>query len=273
MRLPQFVINAFTVADKRFSGNPAAVVPLDEWLPDTLLQAIAEQNNLAETAFVVVHPDESGARPLRWFTPAKEVRLCGHATLASAAALGSVLKFPGDALAFNTLSGVLTCERHEHGYAMDFPADPLPQASDDLRELAGQVLGKALPADRVREGVDDLFIALEAEREVLKFTADGAAVRAVPKRGVILTAPADPGSDYDVVSRCFYPEFGIDEDPATGSAHTAIGPYWCGRLGAERVVCRQASRRDARLTVRPHGEGRVSLRGRWDLFSVGEIDV
>ena len=273
MRLPQFVVNAFAVGDAPFTGNPAAVVPLDAWLPDEFLQRIAEQNNLAETAFVVVHPDETGARPLRWFTPAKEVRLCGHATLATAAVLDRVLKFEGERFAFSTLSGRLDCERRGDAYAMDFPADEAPAAGEELRVLAEAVAGRALEPARVREGKDDLFVALDDPAEVTGYRLDDAAIRAVPKRGVILSAAAGEADDHDVVSRCFYPEFGIDEDPATGSAHTLIGPYWCARLGRDRVTCRQASRRDARLTVADRPGGRVELGGRWRLFLAGEIEV
>ena len=275
MRLPQFVVNAFAVGDAPFTGNPAAVVPLDAWLPDGLLQRIAEQNNLAETAFVVVHPDETGARALRWFTPAKEVRLCGHATLATAAVLDRVLELDGEgeAFAFSTLSGRLGCERRGDAYGMDFPADPAPVAGEGLRVLAEAVVGRALEPARVREGKDDLFVALDDPGEVTGYALGEAAIRAVPKRGVILSAAAREEDDYDVVSRCFYPEFGIDEDPATGSAHTLIGPYWCARLGRERVTCRQASRRDGRLTVADRPGGRVELVGRWRLFLAGEIEV
>ena len=203
MRLPQFVINAFTIEDRPFTGNPAAVVPLDAWLPDATLQAIAEQNNLAETAFVVVHPDETGARALRWFTPAKEVRLCGHATLATAAALGSVLQFPGEVFAFSTRSGILTCRREGEAIAMDFPADAAPQASERLRVLAEAAVGRSLAPEAVREGHDDLFVALDDHGEVTDFTMKHEPIRAIDKRGVILSAASRAGSGFDVVSRCF----------------------------------------------------------------------
>ena len=273
MRLPQFVINAFTIDDQPFTGNPAAVVPLDAWLPDATLQAVAEQNNLAETAFVVVHPNETGARPLRWFTPAREVRLCGHATLAAAAALGSVLQFPGEAFAFSTLSGVLKCRRGGGAIAMDFPADPAPLAPERLRVLAEAVVGRPLDPQAVREGRDDLFVALDDDAEVTEYELADGPIRAIDKRGVILSAASREGSGFDVVSRCFYPEFGIDEDPVTGSAHTLIGPYWSARLGKPTVACRQASRRGGDVRVTPLGEGRVSLSGRWSLFLAGEIEV
>ena len=270
MRLPYFVADAFAAGP--FTGNPAAVVPLDAWVPDALMQAIAEQHNLAETAFVVVHPDEQGARALRWFTPAREVRLCGHATLATAFALCDVLKFPGAEFAFATLSGKLTCAREAPGrYRMTFPADeprPAGNLAAALRRIAGD---EHLAADRMAQGTDDALIAFGSAREVLDFEVPDSLVRALPKRGLIVTAPGEHG--YDVYSRCFYPEFGVDEDAATGSAHTLLGVYWSRRLGKSRLRCRQASRRGGDIDVHYAGAGEISLTGRVRLYAHGELET
>ncbi|MFK8058261.1 MAG: PhzF family phenazine biosynthesis protein [Saprospiraceae bacterium] len=268
MRLPIYIADAFTSGP--FTGNPAAVVPLGAWLPDETLQAIAEQNNLAETAFVITHPDENKARALRWFTPAREVNLCGHATLATAFVLHQVLKFKESTQRFNTLSGELVCSYSDGYWQMDFPADKALPAND-IHTLAEQVVGRELSSDQVFVGTDDAMIVLASAQDVLDYQPNDAAIRNVPKRGVILTAPRE--GETDVVSRCFYPEFGVDEDPATGSAHTLIGPYWSARLEKEELICVQASRRGGTLsTIYKKGE-RIQLRGRARLYLRGEIDV
>ncbi len=267
--LPLFVVNAFARAP--FTGNPAAVVPLDAWIPDKELQAIAEQNNLAETAFVLVHPDESGARPLRWFTPAREVRLCGHATLAAAFCLSEMLEFPDTALRFNTLSGELRCTKLSNGeWQLDFPADGAFVAPD-VHDLAEQVVGKRLRENQVFVGKDDAMVVLDAAAGVLDYEPNHLAIRRVPRRGIILTAAADPDAGYDVVSRCFYPEFGVDEDPVTGSAHALIAPYWSGVLGRDTLVCLQASRRGGFVTATYTGGERVLLAGGARAYASGEL--
>lgn len=268
MRLPIFIADAFS--DGPFTGNPAAVVPLEAWLPDATLQAIAEQNNLAETAFVVTLPDENKTRALRWFTPAREVNLCGHATLATAFVLHQVLRFKESTQRFNTLSGELICTYEIGSWTMDFPADIAMPASD-IHDVAEQVVGRSLSAGEVYVGTDDAMIVLATAEEVLNYLPNDAAIRRVPKRGVILTAPGL--GDADVISRCFYPEFGVDEDPVTGSAHTLIGPYWSKILGKEELVCEQASRRGGKLTTIYNGSERIHLRGRARLYLRGEIEI
>lgn len=266
MHLPVFIADAFAAGS--FTGNPAAVVPLDYWIEDSKMQAIAEQHNLAETAFVLVHPDDSGCRPLRWFTPAREVRLCGHATLASAYILGDVLKFSGDEFRFSTLSGELICKRVFGGWQLDFPADEALPAPD-LHELAEQVVGSTLHHDQVFVGRDDAMVVLAKAEDVLSYEPNHFAIRRVPRRGIILTAPGY--DNYDVVSRCFYPEFGVDEDPVTGFAHTLLGPYWSKRLGKSNLLCRQASRRGGDVEVHYDKGERVLLSGRARLYLKGEI--
>ena len=267
MRLPVYIADAFSAGP--FSGNPAAVVPLDDWIPDADMQAIAEQHNLAETAFVVVHLDEAGQRPLRWFTPAREVDLCGHATLATAFVLGDVLQFKEDAFGFTTRSGALQCMRGDRGWRMDFPADPGRPAGDALRQRAIAALPDTAEVLDVLEGRDDVLVVLAKAAMVESYVPDDAAIRDIPKRGLIVSARAR--ERHDVVSRCFYPEFGVDEDAATGSAHTLIGPYWATRLGKSDLVCRQASRRGATLYVTYAGGDRVQLEGAARLYLHGEL--
>ena len=268
MRLPIYIADAFSQGP--FTGNPAAVIPLGAWLPDTVLQAIAAQNNLSETAFVVTHPDENRARGLRWFTPTREVKLCGHATLATAFVLHQVLKFKESTQRFNTLSGELICEFNNGYWEMDFPADKALPASD-IHDLAELVIGHELSSGEVYVGTDDAMLVLATAEEVRNYEPNNTAIRRIPKRGVIITAPGR--GDVDVVSRCFYPEVGVDEDPVTGSAHTLIGPYWSERLGKPELLCEQASRRGGKLTVIHKKGERVHLRGRARLYLIGEINV
>lgn len=251
-RFPFAQIDAF--ADRPFTGNPAAVVPLDAWLDDAVLQAIAEENNLAETAFVV--PDASGAADyeLRWFTPAVEVAMCGHATLAS----GHYLLSADPARSRVTLRtrkvGILEVARDGDLYALSLPAHapapkPLPaivaalgiaEAVETLWHPAGYGLVVLESADQVRALTPD-FRKLAAEADTLN----------------IVTAP---GTDTDVISRVFAPTVGIDEDPVTGAAHTVLVPYWAARLGRDRFTAFQASRRGGHLDCTLVGD-RVILRG------------
>ena len=263
------IFNAF--CDGPFTGNPAAVIVLDRWLPDSLLQAIAEQHNLSETAYVLREPGANGRRHLRWFTPAREVRMCGHATLATAAALRSREGHSG-AIRFETLSGTLVCTHRDGLEVMDFPADEA-LAAPDLHELLEQALGRELRDDQVFVGTDDALVVLDEADQVTQYEIREACIARVPRRGLVITAPGPADSDFDVVSRCFYPEFGIVEDPATGSAHTLVGPYWSRRLGRRRLVCLQASRRRGYLTVDFDGGSRVQLSGRAERYLEGRVSL
>ena len=269
-----YVYNAFSHGP--FSGNPAAVVPYrtTDGLDAALMQAIAEQHNLAETAFVRLDGLADGAFALRWFTPAQEVRLCGHATLASAAVLRDTLDGGRDraAFAFETLSGRLTCRRDDAAWLMDFPADEPQAPPPAVAEAVAQVLGHAPAPDTLFVGGDDAMLVLPSAREVRAF-AKTEAIRAIPKRGLIVTGPGADGEASDVVSRCFYPEYGIDEDAATGSAHTLLGVYWSRRLGRERLRCQQASRRVGVLDVRYGGGSRIEIGGATDAYLTGTIRV
>ena len=246
-------IDAF--ANEPFSGNPAAVCVLDAPAPDAWMQALAAEMNLSETAFVV---PQDGAFRLRWFTPTVEVDLCGHATLASAHLLYESGRVDADdEVRFDTRSGRLVVKMDGAGrYTMDFPATP-PFASEALTGFADTFGIHPVWTGRTRF---DLFAEVESEEEVRSLNPDAGAVAALGARGVILTARADDASPYDVVSRFFAPGSGVPEDPVTGSAHCAIGPYWANRFETDALSCYQASARGGRVDVRVL-DGRVLLTG------------
>lgn len=242
-------VDAF--ADRPFTGNPAAVIPLDQWLPDETLQAIAEENNLSETAFTIPAEDGEADYELRWFTPAVEVVLCGHATLAS----GHVLIGDRPRIRFRTRrSGMLEVARDGDGYAMSLPAwtaepKPLPEV---LAALGCEARETLWHSGRYA------LVVLGSEAEVLAVRPD---FRALAAQGDILTIVTAPGDATDMVSRVFAAGAGIDEDPVTGSAHCISVPYWAGRLGKDGLTCFQASARSGRLTGRLDGD-RVILGGK-----------
>lgn len=252
MTFVRFVqVDAF--ADRPFTGNPAAVMLLDDWLDDTMLQAIAQENNLAETAFIVPAQGDADYE-LRWFTPEVEVAMCGHATLAS----GHVLlgDMPGsDRIRFRTRrAGVLEVTRDGEGYALDLPAwdskpGPLPEASAGI---GGD------PVETLWRESGYAILAYATEAEVRALSPDFRALRSL---GDILFIATAPGIATDVISRAFVPGAGIDEDPVTGSAHALLTPYWAKRLGRNRFTAFQASRRGGHLTCELRGD-RAVLTGR-----------
>jgi PhzF family phenazine biosynthesis protein len=259
MRIPLYQIDAF--ADRVFRGNPAAVCPLDAWLPDDVLQAIAAENNLAETAFFIPEGDAYG---LRWFTPVMEVDLCGHATLASAYVIMEYLAPQRASVGFTTRSGLLTVERDGDRLAMDFPArPPEPCAAPDalLQGLGGQ------PEAVLRSRDYFVLYATEAEVRALRPRMD--LLEKLDALGIIVTAP---GSDCDFVSRFFAPGAGIPEDPVTGSAHCTLVPYWAQRLGKRALHARQLSARGGELWCEDRGE-RVRIAGNAVRFLEGTIEV
>jgi PhzF family phenazine biosynthesis protein len=262
MRVPLYQVDAFT--SRLFSGNPAAVCPLSEWLPDSTMQAIAAENNLAETAFFVPQGD---AYLLRWFTPTVEVELCGHATLASGYVVTHILAPERRSVRFETVkAGRLEVTRDGDLLAMDFPAwPPEPQAADP-RILAA--LGSAPAQSFVARG-RTLVVYVRAE-DVAALRPDFAAMRRVPGADAIATAPGRDGVDF--VSRYFAPNYGVDEDPVTGSAHCVLTPYWAARLGKERLAARQVSARGGDLVCTLRGD-RVTLAGRAVLYLEGTITV
>lgn len=258
MKLDFFQIDAFTATV--FNGNPAAVVLLNQSHPDELLQSIAAENNLSETAFLLAGDGQYG---LRWFTPKAEVDLCGHATLASAHVLFHHRAYQGDALAFSTRSGLLTVRREAEGYCMDFPAvamKSVPAPADLILGLSG-----ATPST-VFLGADYLAV-FEDESAVARLAPDFSALARLPGRGVIATAP---GRDCDFVSRCFYPKLGVNEDPVTGSAHCQAAPYWAVQLGLSVLNAVQISDRPGQVGCRVRG-GRVDLLGDAVTYLQGSI--
>ncbi len=261
MRIPLYQVDAF--ADRPFTGNPAAVCPLDAWLPDAAMQAVAAENNLSETAFFV--PEGEGYR-LRWFTPTTEVDLCGHATLASAYVVFRWLSPQAGHVTFQTQqAGPLTVSRDGERLALDFPARR-PAPCDGIDEVTA-ALGRrpaALLAAR------DYVAVYDAADEVLALEPDFAAVAALDRFAVIVTAPGEGNVDF--VSRFFAPARGVNEDPVTGSSHCTLIPYWAERLGRERLEARQVSRRGGALSCALNGD-RVTIAGRAVLYLEGTITI
>lgn len=249
-RLRFVQVDAF--ADSAFSGNPAAVIPLEAWLPDSTMQSIAEENNLSETAFTVPAAGDADYE-LRWFTPTTEVALCGHATLAS----GHVL-IEGEAVRFRTRkAGVLTVGRDGDALTLDLPQTLVrPGDHPELLEALGAADGEVHLS---YSGAEETAIILLSDAEAVRALAPDIRKLAAIELMAIVTAPGDQG--HDVVSRVFVPAWGVDEDPVTGSAHAALGPFWCDRLGCDSFTAFQASRRGGRVEVRRTGD-RVILGGR-----------
>lgn len=248
MRIPIFQIDAF--ADRPFSGNPAAVMPLQEWLPDATLQAIAAENALSETAFFVVEPE--GYR-IRWFTPACEVDLCGHATLASAFVLFTELEPERTSVEFQSASGVLAVRRQGDLLALDFPSRP-PVPIPAVEGLEAALGAKVLETWKAR----DIVAVLDSETAVRALRPDMAALGNIDAFAVIVTAP---GTEADFVSRFFAPRKGVPEDPVTGSAHTTLTPFWAARLGKPRLRALQVGPRGGELFCEDLGP-RVAIAGR-----------
>jgi len=262
MRIPLYQIDAFT--SRIFGGNPAAVCPLTEWLPEATMQAIAAENNLAETAFFV--PQGEGYL-LRWFTPTVEVELCGHATLASGYAVMHILAPERRSVRFSTLkAGPLEVTRDGDLLAMDFPAWPPEGEAADPRVLAA--LGGAPAQSLVARG--RTLAVYDSAEDVAALSPDFAAMRRVPGASAIATAPGHDGVDF--VSRYFAPNHGIDEDWVTGSAHCVLTPYWAARLGKARLNARQISARGGELVCTLRGD-RVTIAGRAALYLEGTITV
>lgn len=265
MRIPLYQVDAF--ATRPFGGNPAAVCPLEAWPDDALLQAIAAENNLSETAFIVADGERYR---LRWFTPALEVNLCGHATLATAHVLFEELVPEREALFFDTLSGELAVRRTADGLTMDFPALP-PEPAQAAPEIVA-ALGaepEAVHPIRAIHGNRYLMAVFANEAEVAALVPDTRRLGRELKANVICTAP---GGNTDFVSRFFAPASGIDEDPVTGSAHCTLTPYWAGRLGRNRLAARQISRRGGDLVCELAGE-RVLLSGQCTTVLRGHLDL
>lgn len=261
MRTKMFQVDAF--ATRRFAGNPAAVVLLDAFLDDAVLQAIAAENNLAETAFLV--PDNGDYR-LRWFTPTIEVPLCGHATLASAAVVMERLEPGRQQVVFSSASGPLTVSRMDTGYVMDFPSRPSARAPipDGLAAALGTV-----PVE-VFANEFNYLVLVESEPTVRALAPKMDTLARLDRTGVIVTAHGSEG--YDFVSRYFAPAKGIPEDPVTGGAHCMLAPYWAQRLGKTEFRAYQASRRGGEIVCRVVGD-RVELEGSCAFYLEGEVEI
>jgi PhzF family phenazine biosynthesis protein len=250
MEIPFFQVDAFT--NVPFKGNPAAVCITDDAIPETIMQQIAAENNLAETAFVSRH---EGDFSLRWFTPVTEVPLCGHATLATAHILWQEgLVAPQQAIRFHTQSGWLTAERKEDWITLNFPAltGHAVQLPEEIREILG-----ITPVHTI-EVFNRFLVEVATEKEVYDANPDFARLARHPK--VIITTRASAGTGFDFVSRFFAPCIGINEDPVTGSAHCCLAPYWSARLGKQQMLAYQASARGGILKLKLEGD-RVLMAG------------
>ena len=259
MKLLIYQIDAF--AEKRFEGNPAAVVPLEQWLPDETMQAIAEENNQAETAFFV--PESSGYR-IRWFTPNKEVKLCGHATLASAYVLFHFLGYEDTSVTFSSLSGDLRVSKKDNLLTLDFPVQP-PEACDAPPALIAG-LGRE-PTECLKH--EDYIAVFENESDVHDLDTNHEAFKQLDLRGVIATAPAQ---ECDFVVRFFAPKFGIPEDSVTGSAYTQLTPYWANKLNKLSLSAKQVSARGGKLQCELQ-EKRVLISGSAVTYMQGSIEI
>jgi predicted PhzF superfamily epimerase YddE/YHI9 len=261
MRLPYYQLNAFT--NRPFGGNPAGVCLLDKWLPDAAMQAIATENDLAETAFVLKRP-EAGVHPLRWFTPAVEIDLCGHATLATAYVFFNELSVADESLSFSTKSGILKASKRDRRVELDFPSRPAAAC-----DLPGALTDGLRAAPREVFKARDYLAVFDSEDGVAALKPDLAVLGRLDCLGIIATAP---GRDCDFVSRFFAPRAGIPEDPVTGSSHCTLVPYWSKRLGKKELHARQISKRGGELFCRDEGE-RVRMAGDCTVYLRGEIEV
>ncbi len=255
--IPVYQVDAFT--SRIFAGNPAAVCPLEAWLPDETMQAVAAENNLSETAFFVRN---GNGFHLRWFTPGVEVDLCGHATLASAFVLFHLLGEQGDEITFTTKSGELIVRRRNSMLALDFPARP----PEPTPPCVGLIEAFGVKPQAVLSARDYLLV-FDNEDEVRKLEPNMELLKGIDRFAVIVTAPGD---ECDFVSRFFAPAKGVPEDPVTGSAHCTLIPYWAQRLSKDKLLARQISKRGGELHCELRGD-RVEMAGQAALFLRGEI--
>ncbi|WP_346353080.1 PhzF family phenazine biosynthesis protein [Azotosporobacter soli] len=254
-----YIVDAFS--DKVFEGNPAAVCVMEEWLPDGVMQKIAMENNLSETAFAV---KEGSRYHLRWFTPSEEIDLCGHATLATAYIITNFVEPDATSVQFDTLSGVLSVRKEADLYELDFPSYELkPVAVTDA--MAEALHFRPLEAYVGR----DLLCVMENERQVMDANPDSNKLLELEGLLVHMTAK---GTEFDCVSRSFAPKLGVKEDPVCGSGHCHIIPFWSKRLNKRKLVARQASARGGTLYCEDKGD-RVALRGHAVLYAMGEMKI
>lgn len=264
MKLTLYQVDAF--ADKLFTGNPAGVIPLDKWIDEDLMQNLAMENNLAETVFFVPRENKEEGFDIRWFTPAAEINLCGHATLASAWVLFNILGFKKPSLTFHSKSGPLVITHQKDIISMDFPSwrpEKITDYPDGLEEALGVKEIVGVYKNR------DLLVELNKEEDVQYANPDFTMIK---KSGykIIITAP---GKKVDFVSRFFAPTFGIDEDPVTGSAHSQLIPFWSEKLGKTKMIAKQLSQRGGHLWVEQKSGDRVQMGGQCVFYMKGEITI
>ena len=259
MKLTIYQVDAF--AEKVFEGNPAAVCPLKQWLPESTMQAIAAENNLSETAFFV--PEDDGFH-IRWFTPNGEVNLCGHATLASAFVLFNSLSYQKDIIEFKSKSGILKVTKNGDAFNMDFPLQPpvACEVPEPIRLAFSQPIRECLKSE-------DYIVVFNNEADVAAAEPNLELLLDLDLRGVIITSPS---STYDFVARFFVPKYGIPEDPVTGSAYTQLAPYWSEQQGKNEFHVKQISKRGGELLCEVQGD-RVLISGSAVAFMEGKIKI
>lgn len=263
MKLHLYQIDAFT--NHLFGGNPAAVIPLDQWISDSLMQKLAMENNLSETVFFVPSSNKDADYEIRWFTPSSEINLCGHATLASAYVLFHVMGYAYPAIRFQSKSGILVVTKNFEKISLDFPAWKPEQVTNWPKELATALGNIAITSVHKHR---DYLVEVADESMVLLCQPDFTLLKKMGLK-VILTAK---GNKADFVSRFFAPAVGVDEDPVTGSAHAQLIPYWAEKLGKKTLYARQLSKREGHLWCEYHNE-RVTMAGQCVFFMKGEIDL
>jgi len=260
MNINFYQVDAFT--DHLFGGNPAGVCPLQEWLPADVMQKIAMENNVSETAFFV--PKDGGFH-IRWFTPKVEVNLCGHATLASAHVIFQYLGFTGESIAFESRSGILNVRKEGDLLVLDFPAN-MPQRTGLPTDFVHAL--NITPVQCFR-GKEDYLLLYKTQQEIESLIPDFRRLEKTDARAVIVTAP---GTRADFVSRFFGPRVGVDEDPVTGSAHTVLIPFWADKLGKTEMKAEQLSQRGGTLFCRLRDD-RVDIGGKAVTYLKGEISI
>jgi PhzF family phenazine biosynthesis protein len=263
MKLTLYQVDAFS--NKLFSGNPAAVIPLEKWIDDELLHNLALENNLSETVFFIPSSHPEADYDIRWFTPQAEINLCGHATLTSAYVLHEILKLKKEEIVFNSKSGLLRVRKKDDLYLLNFPSWK-PKPYNDYPVHLPEILGiRIVNVFKSR----DLLIELENETAVKNCNPDFTALKKTGEK-VIITAP---GNTVDFVSRFFAPSVGIDEDPVTGSAHSQLIPYWSAKLNKAKLHARQLSQRGGEIWCEQLNEERVSIGGQCVFYMKGEINL
>jgi PhzF family phenazine biosynthesis protein len=263
MKLALYQIDAFT--SKLFGGNPAAVIPLKKWIPDELMQQLAMENNLSETVFFVPSEKKEADYDIRWFTPALEINLCGHATLASAYTIFTILKAKKKSVTFQSKSGVLSVKKKKNVLEMDFPSWKPERLNDYPVELSAALGGAEIVGVYKKR---DLLVELNNEEAVQKCNPDFTLLKKIGDK-VIITAA---GKSVDFVSRFFAPTAGVDEDPVTGSAHSQLIPFWSEKLGKEKMQARQLSQRGGDIYCEQKGD-RVIMGGECIYYMKGEISI